>query len=660
MENETGGSLPGEGKMERVIEPAEQFKNNAVLNDERLYNFAWDDSLKYWEQMAGELEWYKKWDKVLDTENAPYFRWFDGGRLNVSYNCLDRHVNSPRRNKAALIFESEKGDSTTLTYYQLFRKVNLFANVLKRLKIGKGSRVVIYMPMIPEAVIAMLACVRVGAVHSVVFSGFSAGALETRLNDLQASLLITVDEAYRKGKYIPLMENARSAFDSCECVERIMLLKRGSRELELNKKRELWYHELEREVHLYCQPEEMEAEDPLFILYSSGTTGKPKGILHTSGGYLVGVYTTFKYVFDCREEDIFWSTSDIGWITGQSYIVYGPLANGATSLLFEGTPDYPQKDRFWQIIEKHGVTIFYTAPTAISTFMRWGKEWVEKRDLSTLRLLGTVGEPIKPVAWYWYYRNIGKESCPIVDTWWQTETGMIMISTLPGVDKMKPGSAGRAFPGIQVEVVDEDGTAMPAGEDGYLVIPVPWPAMLRNLFYDPERYESTYWQKFPGMFFTGDGARKDDDGYIRISGRVDDVINVSGHRLGTAEIEGDLVEHQAVAEAAAIGKGHEIKGQAVSAFVTLKEGFEGSEELAEELKKHIVHKIGPIARPDDIFFAIELPKTRSGKIMRRLLRDIAEGRALGDTSTLINPEEVEGLKEYYAEEDQGKGEKHKK
>ncbi len=636
--------------MSAAIQPSEQFRQKALLNNDRLHLSAQKDRLGFWEQMAGELEWFKTWNKVLDEENAPYYRWFDGGKLNVSYNCLDRHVNSPRRNKAALIFEPENGTGATYTYYQLYRKVNYFANVLKKMGIGKGARVVIYMPMIPEAVIAMLACVRIGSVHSVVFSGFSAGALETRLNDLQASLLITVDEAYRRGKYIPLMENARAAVDNCKCVEKTMLIKRGSREIELNKKNELWYHELENDIPLYCQPEAMEAEDPLFILYSSGTTGRPKGILHTTGGYLVGVHTTFKYVFDCREEDIFWSTADIGWITGQSYIVYGPLSNGATSVLFEGTPDYPQKDRFWEIIEKYGVTIFYTAPTAISTFMRWGDKWAEKRDLSTLRLLGSVGEPIKPEAWSWYYLHIGKERCPIVDTWWQTETGMIMISTLPGVDKMKPGSAGRAFPGVCVEVVDEKGTPLPAGENGYLVITTPWPAMLRTLFNDPERYESTYWQKFCGKFYTGDGARSDEDGYIWILGRVDDVINVSGHRLGTAEIEGDLVEHQAVVEAAVIGKDHQIKGQAVSAFVTLKEGVDGSEELAEELKRYITQKIGAIARPDDIFFATELPRTRSGKIMRRLLRDIAEGRAMGDTSTLLNPEEIETLREQYADE----------
>lgn len=630
-----------------IYEPSEHFRENALLADDSLHRRAGEDRLQFWAEMAHGLHWFKKWDRVLDDSEAPYYRWYVGGKLNVSYNCLDRHVNSFRRNKAAIIFEGEDGNGLTLTYHQLHRKVNRFAAVMQKLGVKKGDRVVIYMPMVPEAIMAMLACTRVGAVHSVVFSGFSMEGLYKRIVDLDAKLLVTVDGAYRRGKYIPLKDNAEQAICACECIEKTLVVNRAGKDVNMQEGRDFWYHKMVEDVPSYCAPEEMDAEDPLFLLYSSGTTGAPKGILHTTGGYLTGVYTTYRYLFDYREEDVFWSTSDIGWITGQSYIVYGPLANGATIVLFEGTPDYPERDRFWEIIEKYGVTVFYTAPTAISTFMSWGTEWVKKRDLSSLRLLGSVGEPIKPETWKWYYEHIGQRRCPIVDTWWQTETGMIMISPLPGLTSLKPGSATFPFPGVDLDIVDEKGMSLPHGESGHLLITSPWPAMLRTLYNDRERYEQAYWQQFPGRFYTGDGARRDADGYIWILGRLDDVINVSGHRLSTAEIEGALVEHELVAEAAVIGKAHEIKNQAISAFVTLKEGTAGTEDLIKDLKAHVSKKIGAIARPDDIYVTAELPKTRSGKIMRRLLRDIAEGRALGDTSTLLDADVIAHIKRDY-------------
>ena len=630
-----------------IYEPSEHFRENALLADDSLHRRAGEDRLQFWAEMAHGLHWFKKWDRVLDDSEAPYYRWYVGGKLNVSYNCLDRHVNSFRRNKAAIIFEGEDGNGLTLTYHQLHREVNRFAAVMQKLGVKKGDRVVIYMPMVPEAIMAMLACTRVGAVHSVVFSGFSMEGLYKRIVDLDAKLLVTVDGAYRRGKYIPLKDNAEQAICACECIEKTLVVNRAGKDVNMQEGRDFWYHKMVEDVPSYCAPEEMDAEDPLCLLYSSGTTGAPKGILHTTGGYLTGVYTTYRYLFDYREEDVFWSTSDIGWITGQSYIVYGPLANGATIVLFEGTPDYPERDRFWEIIEKYGVTVFYTAPTAISTFMSWGTEWVKKRDLSSLRLLGSVGEPIKPETWKWYYEHIGQRRCPIVDTWWQTETGMIMISPLPGLTSLKPGSATFPFPGVDLDIVDEKGMSLPHGESGHLLITSPWPAMLRTLYNDRERYEQAYWQQFPGRFYTGDGARRDADGYIWILGRLDDVINVSGHRLSTAEIEGALVEHELVAEAAVIGKAHEIKNQAISAFVTLKEGTAGTEDLIKDLKAHVSKKIGAIARPDDIYVTAELPKTRSGKIMRRLLRDIAEGRALGDTSTLLDADVIAHIKRDY-------------
>ncbi len=629
------------------FEPPKAFQEKALLADRELYERAQEDRLAFWASMAEQVQWSKKWDTILEDGEAPFYKWFSGGTLNVSVNCVDRHTLTHRRNKAALIFEGELGDSVTLTYQQLYREVNRFAGGLKNIGVKKGDRITIYMPMIPEAIIAMLACTRIGAIHSVVFAGFSSESLKDRIVDADSNLVITADGGYRRGKVIPLKDNTDQILAECPTVENVVVVKRTGSEIQMDEQRDLWYHEIMQEAGDYCAPEEMEAEDPLFILYSSGTTGKPKGILHTTGGYLVGVHCTFKYVFDYCEEDIFWCTADIGWVTGHSYIVYGPLSNGSTVVLYEGTPDYPERDRFWEIIEKYRVNVFYTAPTAIRAFMRWGEKWPEKRDLSSLRLLGTVGEPINPEAWMWYHKHIGQEKCPIVDTWWQTETGMILITPLPGVTKTKSGSAAHPFPGIEAAVLDEQGEPVEPGQGGFLVITSPWPAMLRTLYKDPQRFQDTYWRQYPGIYFTGDGAMKDREGFYWIMGRVDDVINVSGHRIGTMEVESALVDHKAVVEAAVIGKVHDLKGQAISAFVTLREDLEGSDELIAELKKHVVKKIGAIARPDDIFFTSELPKTRSGKIMRRLLRDVAEGRALGDTTTLMDPGVISGIKEKY-------------
>jgi acetyl-CoA synthetase len=567
-----------------------------------------------------------------------------GGKLNVSYNCLDRHIKTARKNKAAIIWEGEPGDTQTLTYFELYREVNKFANVLRNLGVKKGDRVSIYLPMIPELPIAMLACARIGAPHSVVFSAFSSKALQERIEDSQAKILITADGYYRGGRVEQLKERADEAVEKSPSIEKVVVVRRIGREVPMKEGRDFWWHELMRDAPSYCEPERMDSEDMLFILYTSGTTGKPKGVVHTTGGYLTGVYATFKWIFDIKEEDTFWCTADIGWITGHSYIVYGPLAAGATSMMYESVPNYPQPDRFWELVEKYNVNIFYTAPTAIRAFMRDGEEWPNKHDLSSLRLLGTVGEPINPEAWMWYWRVIGKERCPIVDTWWQTETGMILISPLPGITKMKPGSATRPFPGVEAEIVDKDGNPVPPGRGGYLAILRPWPAMLRTIYGDPERYEA-YWNQVPGdIYFTGDGAKKDEDGYFWIVGRIDDVINVSGHRLSTMEIESALVEHPAVVEAAAVGKTHQLKGQAVTAFVILAPGYEESPELVQELRNKVAEVIGPIAKPDEIIFAPDLPKTRSGKIMRRILKDLAERRELGDTTTLRDPSVVDEIK----------------
>lgn len=638
-------------KSEKIFHASPEFVSQANTKDLSLYEEARKDLEAFWAAQAERLDWFKKWDKILEW-NPPFSKWFVNGKLNASYNCVDRHLKTVRKNKAAIIWEGEPGDSRILTYQQLYYEVNRFANGLKKLGVQKGDRVTLYMPMIPELAIAMLACARIGAPHSVVFGGFSAEALRERINDCQAKVVVTADGGYRRGKPVPLKLNTDAALENAPSVEKVVVIKRvGDPELApMQEGRDIWWDDLVADVPLYCPCEEMDAEDILFILYTSGSTGKPKGVQHSTGGYLTGVSFTHSLVFDLKEDDIYFCTADIGWITGHSYIVYGPLANGATSVMYEGAPDYPERDRFWALIEKYGVTIFYTAPTAIRSFMKWGDHWPARRDLSTLRLLGTVGEPINPEAWLWYYKHIGQERCPIVDTWWQTETGMILISPVPAVIPMKPGSATKPLPGVMADVVDSNGQPVSPNTQGYLVIKAPWPAMLRTLYGDDERYKDTYWSRFEGIYFTGDAATKDEDGYFWVIGRVDDVINVSGHRIGTAEIESCLVEHPAVAESAVIGKPHEIKGQAVVAFVTLREGFEGTEQLINELKAHVAQKIGALARPEQIIFTAELPKTRSGKIMRRLLRDIAEGRALGDTTTLADPSVVAALKEKYSDE----------
>ena len=633
----------------RRFAPPDSFREKATVGDESVYREAAEDREGFWARMAGELEWTKPWSKVLEWE-PPNARWFVDGKLNVSVNCVDRHVRTWRRNKAALIWEGEPGDTRTLTYWDLYREVNRFGNVLRKLGVGKGDRVAIYLPMIPELPIAMLACARVGAVHNVVFGGFSAESLRDRINDAQAKLVITADGGYRRGSVIPLKQMADEALDGAPSVQNVVVVNRGDFEINFQKGRDLWWHELMKEAGDRCEPEEMDAEDMLYILYTSGTTGKPKGIVHTTGGYLTGVYTTTKFVFDLKEDDVWWCTADIGWVTGHSYLVYGPLALGVTGVMYEGAPNWPANDRFWAIVEKYGVTVFYTAPTVIRAFMKWGTEWVAKHDLTSLRLLGTVGEPINPEAWIWYHENVGGGKCPIVDTWWQTETGMILIAPLPGVTTLTPGSATRPFPGIEADILNERGESIDVG-GGFLAIKSPWPAMLRGIYGDPDRYAKEYWSKWSkDIYFPGDGAKRDKDGYFWILGRVDDVLNVAGHRIGTMEVESALVDFQSVAEAAVVGRSHEIKGVGIAAFVTLKQGVETSDSLIDELKEHVVKKIGAIARPDDVIFAADLPKTRSGKIMRRLLRDIAEGHALGDTTTLADPAVVEKLKEKYEDE----------
>jgi len=638
---------------DRTFPPPPAFRAQATARDERIYADAERDPEGFWAAFAKELEWSRPWDRVLDWQ-PPHAKWFVGGRLNVSVNCLDRHVRGPRRNKAALIWEGEPGDRRTLTYFDLYRQVSAFANVLKSLGVGKGDRVAIYLPLIPELAIAMLACARIGAVHNVVFGGFSAESLADRINDANARLLVTADGGFRRGQIVALKQVADEALASTPSIEHVVVVQRGGAHMPVHIKegRDHWYHRLMQDASFRCDPEPVDAEDLLYILYTSGTTGKPKGIVHTSGGYLVGTYATTKLVFDLKDEDVYWCTADIGWVTGHSYVVYGPLANGATVVMYEGAPDWPQRDRFWSLIEQHGVTVFYTAPTAIRAFMRWGTEWPGKHDLSSLRLLGSVGEPINPEAWVWYYRFIGGERCPIVDTWWQTETGMIMITPLPGLTTLKPGSATRPFPGIAAEIRTERGDSVGVG-GGLLALTRPWPAMLRGIYGDPERYVRQYWSKWGSdVYVTGDGAKRDAGGDFWLLGRVDDVINVAGHRIGTMEVESALVDHPSVAEAAVVGRKHDIKGQAIAAFVTLKEGVQrgAPADLVDSLKEHVVRKIGSIARPDDILFAADLPKTRSGKIMRRLLRDIAEGKTLGDTTTLADPAVVAKLKANYEEE----------
>ena len=638
----------------RTFAPPTAFAEGANIRDTSLFQRAANDPEAFWAEMANSLEWSRPWERVLDW-NPPHAKWFVGGQLNVSVNCLDRHISTPRRNKAALIWEGEPGDRRTLTYWDMYVEVNKFAAALRELGVKRGDRVAIYLPMIPEAAIAMLACSRIGAIHSVVFGGFSPDSLRDRINDAQAKVLITADGSYRRGQIVPLKRNADKALEETPSIQHVVVVMRragaGGDEsfAEMREGRDHWWHRLMRHAPGRCEPESMDAEDVLYILYTSGTTGKPKGIVHTTGGYLTGVAATTRMVFDLKEDDVYWCTADVGWVTGHSYIVYGPLANGATCVMYEGAPDWPEKNRFWDICERLGVTILYTAPTAIRAFMKWGSQYPAAHDLSRLRLLGSVGEPINPEAWMWYKEHIGGGRCPIVDTWWQTETGSIVISPLPGITTTKPGSATNALPGFAADLLDANGKRIVVG-GGLLALTRPWPAMLRTIWGDDERYVQTYWSKWPGrpdIYFPGDGAKRDDDGYFWILGRVDDVLNVAGHRIGTMEVESALVEHPAVAEAAVIGKTHELKGQAIAAFVSLRTGHSPSPALRDELREHVALKIGALARPDDIFFSADLPKTRSGKIMRRLLRDIAEGRALGDTTTLADPGVVASLKEQY-------------
>jgi acetyl-CoA synthetase len=622
----------------RSFPPPPHFAANAHIKSladyERLWQRGKDDPQGFWAEQAESLQWMRRWNEVL-IWNEPHAQWFAGGQLNASANCLDRHLDGPRRNKAALIWEGEPGDSRVLTYQMLHREVCKFANVLKNLSIQPGDRVTLYMPMVPELAIAMLACARIGATHSVVFGGFSAEAVADRNNDAKARLLITADGGWRRGKVVPLKDNVDRALAKSPTVEKCIVFNRCNQQVNMQANRDLWWHELMAGVSADCPPTPLDSEHPLFILYTSGSTGKPKGVLHTTAGYLLGVSLSHKWVFDLREDDTYWCTADIGWVTGHSYIVYGPLCNGATTLMYEGAPNHPREDRFWSIVEKYRVSLFYTAPTAIRAFVKWGDEWPAKHDLSSLRLLGTVGEPINPEAWMWYHERIGQGRCPIVDTWWQTETGMILIAPLPGALATKPGSATRPLPGIVADIVDKQGRSLPANQGGLLVVRQPWPAMLRTLYGDDERYRQQYWSQIPHCYFTADGARRDEDGYFWIMGRVDDVLNVAGHRLSTMEVESALVHHPQVAEAAVVGQPDEIKGEGIACFVTLKSGFDPCESLKKELREHVAREIGALARPDAIHFTKDLPKTRSGKIMRRLLRDIASGKeTTGDTTTL--------------------------
>jgi acetyl-CoA synthetase len=637
----------------RTFHPPAEFSRASYINSLDQYREMYDESIRdpesFWGRMAEDLHWFRKWDRVLNVDNAPFFKWFEGGKTNLSYNCLDRHLDTATRNKAAIIWEGEPGDQRVLTYWDLAREVKKFANVLRKLGIKKGDRVAIYLPMIPELAVAMLACARVGAIHTVIFAGFSAESIRDRVIDSQAKLVITADGSWRRGNVLPLKNIVDEAIEGLDFVENVIIVRRSQNmtfPLHVKEGRDHWYHRHMEEAKADAEPEQMDAEDMLFLLYTSGTTGKPKGIIHTTGGYMVFTYLTTKYIFDLHDDDVFWCTADIGWVTGHSYVVYGPLANGATVLMYEGAPDWPDRGRFWAMVERYGVTKFYTAPTAIRTFMRWRSAWPKKYDLSSLRLLGTVGEPINPEAWMWYHKTIGKENCPIVDTWWQTETGGIMITPLPGVTTTKPGSATLPFFGIDAAVLTEDGRETDAG---FLAIRKPWPGMLRGIYGDPDRYVQTYWSKWDGVYFPGDGAKRDRDGYFWILGRVDDVVNVAGHRIGTAELESVFVEHPSVAESAVIGANHQIKGQSLVAFINLRDGYKADRELESELGMWIAKKIGKFAMPERIIFSGDLPKTRSGKIMRRLLRDIAEGNVLGNVTTLADPGVVEALKDKYDE-----------
>lgn len=622
---------------QRIFHPPAEFSVQANLSRaeyEARLRQAQQDLEGFWSDVANELDWFARWEKVLEWK-PPFAKWFVGAKTNLAHNCIDRHLKTWRRNKAAIIWEGEPGETRVLTYHDLHREVCRFANMLRFLGVGRGDRVGIYLPMVPEAAIAMLACARIGAVHSVVFGGFSADALRSRLADAEAKVLVTADGGYRRGAIVPLKANADEALRDAPSVEHVIVLRRTGETVAMKGGRDRWWHELAEKVSDECPAEPLDAEHPLFILYTSGTTGKPKGVVHTTGGYMVHTYITAKWVFDLKDDDTYWCTADVGWVTGHSYVVYGILANGATTLMYEGAPNYPEPDRFWEIVDKYGVSILYTAPTAIRSFMKWGREWPRRHRLSSLRLLGSVGEPINPEAWIWYHEEIGKRRCPIVDTWWQTETGGILITPLPGVTPTKPGSATLPFPGVFAEVVSRDGTPVEPNRGGYLVIRKPWPGMMRTIYGDPDRYVQQYWSQIPGSYFTGDGARRDEDGYFWIMGRIDDVVNVAGHRLGTMEVESALVSHPAVAEAAVVGRPDEIKGQAIVAFVTLEAGHKPTEELKLELRDHVAKEIGAFARPEEIRFTDALPKTRSGKIMRRLLRDIAAGKeTVGDTTTL--------------------------
>jgi acetyl-CoA synthetase len=631
---------------QRKFPPSAEFKASAIVSDQSLYEEGKRDFEAYWARHARELvSWSQPFTKTLEWD-PPYAEWFSDGTLNVSYNCLDRHVLAGRGDKVAFYWEGEPGDSRVITYAELLEEVQKFANVLKGLGIKKGDRVNIYLPMIPEAAVAMLACARIGAAHSVVFGGFSSQSLSDRINDAEAKLLITADGGWRRGEVFPLKSQADEALKSTTTVEHVVVVKRGNNPISMTPNRDVWYHEEMAKADAVCVAEPMEAEHLLFLLYTSGTTGKPKGIMHTTAGYLTHVTTTFKYAFDHKPEtDIFWCTADVGWVTGHSYIVYGPLANCATQIMYEGVPNFPANDRIWQIIEKYKATIFYTAPTAIRTYMKWGAQEPQKHDLSSLRLIGTVGEPINPEAWIWYNENIGNSRCPIIDTWWQTETGGMMITPLPGVTVTKPGSATFPLPGIGAELVDELGSRVMSG-GGYLTLTTPWPGMLRGIWGDQKRYRETYWSRFPGRYFAGDGAKLDSEGYLWLLGRVDDVMNVSGHRISTTEVESALVSHPSVAEAAVVGANDAMTGQAIIAYVTLRGGLEVDEKV---LREHVAKEIGPIAKPKMIFFTPDLPKTRSGKIMRRLLRDVAEGRNIGDTTTLADASVVSELQRRAAE-----------
>jgi acetyl-CoA synthetase len=640
----------------RTYPPPEDFAAQANVNDPSVYERAEQDPEGFWADFARELHWFKEWDRVLDESNAPFYEWFVGGKLNVAYNCLDYQIDQGRGDKTAILWiGDEPDDIRTFTYSELKMQVEKFANVLKGLGVEKGTPVSIYLGMIPELPIAMLACARIGAPHSVVFGGFSSDSLRDRINDCEAKILVTCDTGPRGGRRVPLKKNADEALQDAPSVQNVVVVRRTGDDVPFQKGRDLWWHELMEEADDTCAAEEMDAEDILYILYTSGSTGSPKGVVHTTGGYLTGVYATTKWVFDIKEDDVYWCAADIGWVTGHSYILYGPLANGTTSVVFEGTPAYPEPDRLWVEIEKHKVNTLYTSPTTIRALLKQGREWPDRHDLSSLKLLGTVGEPINPRAWEWYHENIGGGRCPIVDTWWQTETGMILITPLPGVTTTKPGSATRPFPTIKPDIYDEDGNPVEdigeGTENAYLVLKRPWPAMFRTLYKDPQRYKESYWEVYDGVYFVGDGARRDEDGYYWITGRVDDVMNVSGHRISTIEVENALVSHEAVAESAVIGRHDEDKGQAIFAYVSLEGDREGSDELKSDLRQHVRRRIGPIATPDEMIFTNNLPKTRSGKIMRRILRAVAEDSDdLGDTSTLADPSSVEALQEEAAQQ----------